>query len=103
VSNTEGDRDQPERAAFAELEGIVTTVLDQLLQAKSRADDAEAKSVEMEEIVRRFTGDEGEAGRLLSQLGSLQNENTDLKQRLKTGRAGIDRLLAKIRFLEGQP
>jgi hypothetical protein len=102
VSNTEGNGDQPDRAAFTELEGAVSTVLDQLVDAKARVSEAEGKSVELEEIVRRFTGDEGEAGRLLSQLSDLQSENEDLKQRLATGRAGVDRLLAKIRFLEEQ-
>ena len=102
MSSTGGNGEQPDRVAFSELEGAVGTVLKQLSVAQARAEEAEAKSAEMEEIVRRFTGDEGEAGRLLSQLSALQTENEDLKKRLDTGREGIDRLLAKIRFLEEQ-
>jgi hypothetical protein len=102
VSNTEANSEQPDRAAFAELENVVAVVLKRLAAATSRVSDAESKGVELEEIVRRFTGDEGEAGRLLSRLSDLEAENLDLKTRLKTGRAGIDRLLAKIRFLEEQ-
>jgi len=102
VSNTEASSEQPDRAAFAELESAVAVVLKRLAAASSRATDAESKSVELEEIVRRFTGDEREAGRLLSRLSDLEAENLDLKTRLETGREGIDRLLAKVRYLEEQ-
>jgi predicted nuclease with TOPRIM domain len=72
------------------------------VEVSGRAEEAEAKSEELEEIVRRFTGDEAEAGRLLTRLSDLEEENTDLHGRLKKGRSGVDRLLAKIRFLEAQ-
>jgi len=100
VSNTEGNGEQPERAAFTDLESAVSTVLDQLADVSSRAEDAESKSLELEEIVKRFTGDDAEAGRLLSRLSGLEEENRDLRERLAKGRAGVDKLLAKIRFLE---
>jgi predicted RNase H-like nuclease (RuvC/YqgF family) len=77
-------------------------LLDRIVEVSARAEEAEAKSEELEEIVRRFTGDEAEAGRLLTRLSDLEEENTDLHGRLKNGRSGVDRLLAKIRFLEAQ-
>jgi predicted RNase H-like nuclease (RuvC/YqgF family) len=67
-----------------------------------RVQAAEAKSAELDEVVRRFTGNEDEAGRILTRLRDLEEENADLKGRLAEGRAGIDRLLSKIRFLENQ-
>ena len=102
MSNTEASAGQPERAAFQELDTAIGQLIDQLSSMKSRADDAEAKSAELEEIVKRFTGDEAGAGRLLTRMKDLELENIALKERLDRGRAGVDRLLARIRFLEDQ-
>ncbi|HIF20672.1 MAG TPA: hypothetical protein EYQ27_01905 [Gemmatimonadetes bacterium] len=102
MSNTEGNGEPADRVALAGLEGSVGALLDRIVEVRVRAEEAEAKSEELEEIVRRFTGDEAEAGRLLTRLSDLEEENTDLHGRLKKGRSGVDRLLAKIRFLEAQ-
>jgi hypothetical protein len=80
----------------------VETAAVRLADLTRRVEDAELRSAQLQELVGRFTGDAGEAGRLLTQLGQLDDENTDLRARLEEGRAGVDRLLAKIRFLEGQ-
>lgn len=100
--NTEGNGEPADRVALTGLEGSVGVLLDRIVEVSARAEEAEAKSEELEEIVRRFTGDEAEAGRLLTRLSDLEEENTDLHGRLEKGRSGVDRLLAKIRFLEGQ-
>jgi len=102
VSKPEGNGIQPEREALTALEAAVGQALERLDVATSRAEEAEATSTELEEIVRRFTGDEAEAGRLLTRLKDLATANTDLEGRLAKGREGVDRLLAKIRFLEEQ-
>ena len=93
---------QPEQEAFAALEGAVGLALDRLAHMTRRAEEAETKSAELGELVKRFTGDEAEAGRFLTRLKRLEEENTDLSGRLEQGRAGVERLLAKIRFLENQ-
>lgn len=92
----------PEREAFAALESAVGQALARFEQLSRRIQAAEAKSAELDEIVKRFTGNEDEAGRILTRLRHLEEENHDLKGRLAEGRAGIDRLLSKIRFLENQ-
>ena len=101
MSKPEGNG-QAEREAFAALESAVGQALDRLAQMSRRVQAAEAKSAELDEVVRRFTGNEEEGGRILSRLRHLEEENADLKGRLAQGRAGIDRLLSKIRFLENQ-
>ena len=93
---------QPEREAFQALESAVGQALERLEQMGRRIQTAEAKSAELGELVKRFTGNDEEAGRLLTRLRSLEEENADLKGRLAEGRAGVDRLLSKIRFLENQ-
>jgi predicted RNase H-like nuclease (RuvC/YqgF family) len=102
VSNPAGNGGRPEREAFAALESAVAQALERLAHMGRRVQAAEAKSAELDEVVRRFTGDQGESGRILSRLRYLEEENADLRRRLAEGRAGIERLLAKVRFLENQ-
>jgi predicted RNase H-like nuclease (RuvC/YqgF family) len=92
----------PEGQALDALERAVVRALAHLEAMDDRVAAAEARSSELGEVVKRFTGDEGEAERILTRLQTLEEENTDLRQRLQLGREGVDRLLAKIRFLENQ-
>ncbi|KPJ84292.1 MAG: hypothetical protein AMS19_01175 [Gemmatimonas sp. SG8_23] len=69
---------------------------------RERGNAAEARAAELAELVRRFTGNEGEADRLMSRLKRLEEENADLRTRLERGRDGVDRMIARIRFLENQ-
>jgi predicted RNase H-like nuclease (RuvC/YqgF family) len=102
VSNPAGNGGRPEVEAFAALERAVGQALDTLSEMSERLEAAEAKSDELGEVVKTFTGDHSEADRILSRLKLLEEENSDLKGRLAEGRSGIERLLAKIRFLENQ-
>lgn len=102
MSNTEADGGQPERVAFQALDGAVGRLLAELTATRGRVAEAEAQSAELQELLRRFTGDEEEAGRLLSRLRDLEGENSELRDRLERGRQGVDRLLARLKFLEEQ-
>ncbi len=102
MSNPVGDAAQPDRAAFEALDRAIGDLLARLTWLHDRAALAEEKSEDLEEMLRRFTGSEVDAGQLISRLRHLEGENADLRGRLEQGRAGVDRLLAKIRFLEGQ-
>lgn len=102
MSNPEHSAARPDKAAMAELESVVGQALSRLAELRSRAEEAEARSTELEELLRRFTGDEGEAGRLLTRLRTLEAENTDLRNRVAQGREGVERMLARLRFLEEQ-
>jgi len=84
------------------LERAVDGALEHIARMRSRVSEAEARSDELEEIVQRFTGDDAEVTLLLTRLRELEEENDDLRERLRVGREGIDRLLAQIRFLETQ-
>lgn len=92
----------PDRAALDQLERAVGDLLDRLAWLHDRAALAEDKSEDLKELLERFTGSDVDAAELVSRLRQLETENADLRSRLEQGRAGIDRLLAKIRFLESQ-
>jgi len=102
VSNPGGRAQQADRLALQALEQAVGQALDRLEEFRARAHDAEARAAELAALVQRFTKDEGEAPLLLSRLRALEEENEDLRRRLDQGREGVERLLARIRFLEGQ-
>lgn len=102
MSKPEDSAPADERAAFARLERAVGRLLDRLETTTMRAETAEARAEEMGALVQRFTGDEGEAERLLSRLERLEADNEELRGRLMRGRDGVDRMLARIRFLENQ-
>lgn len=102
MSNTGDNGKGPERAALRDLESAVGRALERISKLTARAEEADARSAELAEIVRRFTGDEMEADRLLTRLRYLETENTDLRSRVEKGREGVDRLLARVRFLEDQ-
>lgn len=102
MSNS-GDNGGPTpKEAFATLEGSAGRVLERLRAVTRRAEAAERKSAELNELMRRFTGNPEEAGDVLTRLKHLEDENADLKGRLERGRESVDRLLAKVRFLESQ-
>lgn len=102
MSKPEDNGGAPEEAAFEQLEGAISQLLERLEHATNRAQIAEARSSELGELVQKFTGDEEEAGRLMTRLKTLEEENTDLRGRLERGRAGVERMIARIRFLESQ-
>jgi hypothetical protein len=93
---------EPDRAAFDVLERAIDDVLDRLEWLRERASLAEEKGEDLQELLQRFTGSEVDAAQMIARLRHLESENADLRSRLDQGRAGVDRLLAKIRFLEGQ-
>lgn len=99
MSNPGGSAD---REAFQALEQAAGRALERLHGLNARALEAEARSAELAELLKRFTADGAEAGRLLTRLSDLEAENADLRRRLDAGREGVDRMLARLRFLEDQ-
>ena len=68
MSNTGGSGERSDRAALTELESAVGGLLDRLADVSTRAEEAEGKSEELEELVKRFTGDDAEAVAVASDL-----------------------------------
>lgn len=97
-----GGKEEQDRKAFQTLESAVGQALERLTEFRLRAEAAEARSAELGELVQRFTKDEGGAPLLLTRLAALTSENEELRGRLEKGREGVERLLARIRFLEDQ-
>ena len=97
-----GDNGARSEAAFERLEDAVGELIDRLTEARLRVRAAEEKNAELAQLVQRFTGDDAQAEELMTRLRALEQENEDLRGRLERGRAGVERMIARIRFLERQ-
>lgn len=88
--------------AFKALEGAVKQLLGTVDDLTARVEAAEQKSAELNETMQKYAGAPEAAGEVLTRLQALEAENEDLRQRLAQGREGIDRVLARVRFVENQ-
>ena len=100
MSNPADNEGQSVQEGYVVLEEAVDQAIDQLSTMSERIGLIEAKNTELAKLVERFTGDELEADRIVTQVRELEAENTELRDRLVRGREGVDRLLTKIQFLE---
>ena len=100
MSNPADNEGQSVQEGFVVLQQAVDQAIDQLSTMSERIGLIEAKNTELAKLVERFTGDELEADRIVTQVRELEAENTELRDRLVRGREGVDRLLTKIQFLE---
>ena len=102
MSNPAGNGEGLEQAAFIELERIVDEALRHLGEVTRRAEMAEDRNAEFEALIKRFAGDEGDAGQVLHRLAELEEDNENMRSRLEAGQVSVDKLIAKIRFMEEQ-
>lgn len=102
MSSPDADETLAERQALARLEAAVGQALERVEALGRRATIAEARVRDLEELLRRFTRGDDDPARLVDRLRILQDENEGLRDRLNQGREGVERLLARIRFLEEQ-
>ena len=85
MSNPAGNGEGLEQAAFIELERIVDAALRHLGEVTRRAEMAEDRNAEFESLIKRFAGDEGDAGQVLHRLAELEEDNENMRSRLEAG------------------
>ena len=90
----------PARTALKELDGAVNRLLEEYSGLASRVRDTEGRTRDVEELLRRFTKGDIDVGGLQETLARLEEENEDLRRRVSQGKAGVQRILDRIRFLE---
>jgi predicted RNase H-like nuclease (RuvC/YqgF family) len=91
-----------DRQALARLERAVGGLLSELDHLREQASRGDVRVRDLEDLLRRFTKGEDDPARLLVKVAELEEENSRLKERIHEGREGVERLLARIRFLEDQ-
>ena len=89
--------------ALARLENAVVAALEQVGRLRGEVVRMDQQGEALEGLLKGVTsGDEGPR-EMIEKLRILEEENRDLRRRLVEGRAGVDRLLAQVKFLEEKP
>jgi predicted RNase H-like nuclease (RuvC/YqgF family) len=106
VSSSDADPPPVERPhsglpPAARLELAVERILERARREGQRAARAEARVHDLEEILARFARGDEDPVTLLRRIEELEAENEELRERMREGVAGVDRLLTRVRFLQG--
>ncbi|MGD2069159.1 MAG: hypothetical protein PVI57_10840 [Gemmatimonadota bacterium] len=94
------DASAPE--ALRELEAAVHRTLERVGDLERLLQSERARCTGLEELLWSFQEGEEDPAAMKERLEALQEENADMKERLQKGREAVERLLARIRFLEDQ-
>lgn len=95
-----GAEERADRTAQARLRVAVERLLEQVRVQRDRTARAEGRIRDLEGLLARFARGEEDPATLAARLQALREENAELRRRLGEGVEGVDRLLARIRFLE---
>lgn len=102
MSNAEGRKKALEWDGFQALDEAVVRTLEELKSFRKRALDAERRSTELEALLKGFKSGKETVGSMKQRLTRLEEENRDLRSRVGHGRGMVERMLARIDFLEDQ-
>lgn len=95
-----GSDERPDLAARARLESAVGRLVEQLRIHRERGERAENRVRDLEGLLARFARGEEDPAALARRLDELREENRALRERMKEGREGVERLLSRVRYLD---
>jgi predicted nuclease with TOPRIM domain len=78
----------------------VEEAIQEIEDLRIRLTQAEARVGESDELLREFVGGKQDPAGLARRLTLLEAENEALRARIEEGKAGVERVLAKIQFME---
>jgi len=102
VSNSGSDGSPSPAAAFRALDDTVSRAAAEILRLRDELGRAQARITELEGLLKGIASGDESPGEMKTRLTALEAENADLSGRLELARASVDRMLARIRFLEEQ-
>jgi predicted RNase H-like nuclease (RuvC/YqgF family) len=102
VSRSEDSLPDEAVTSFLAVDAAVGRAVQRLRDLEARARAADDRAAEIEQLLERMASGDESPVQMKDELDRLQRENADLRQRLDQGREGVERLLARIRFLEEQ-
>ena len=89
--------------AVERLENAVSAALKQFQRLEDEVARMHAEGEALEGLLKGVTSGEEGPREMIEKLHVLEEENRDLRSRLDEGRAGVERLLARVKFLEEKP
>jgi chromosome segregation ATPase len=96
----ESRTDSPDGKAFGRLETAVARLLKEHAAALGRVRAAEARLKELDKRLNDARKSGADPVHLQETITQLRERNAELEKRIDAGRAGVDRLLSRVRFLE---
>ena len=103
MSNLEDDRGaQDDLEALTRLDEVVRQAVARLEALRTRVEDVRAREADMRGLLGQITAGELDPAEIMNHVRMLEEENDTLRRRLREGREAVERLLARIRFLEEQ-
>jgi len=94
--------DSPDRRALERLETVAERLLDRVRELEGSLRESRERARKLESLLERFRSGEEDPAELSEEVERIRSENRELRRRLEEGRETVDRLLSRIRFLEGQ-
>jgi predicted RNase H-like nuclease (RuvC/YqgF family) len=89
--------------AIERLESAVNAALEQVERLAGEVVRMQTQGEALEGLLKGVTSGAEGPRELIAKLNILEEENHDLRSRLDEGRAGVERLLARVKFLEEKP
>jgi hypothetical protein len=102
MSRSEGRHGSQEGDPLEQLEQAVEKALVRIRDLETRLGDAERRATALDQVFTTAAGGEERPSVLMDRVKQLEAENEDMKERLARGLESVERLLARIRFLEEQ-
>lgn len=102
MSSPAGEDLPQDEAALGRLASTVARTLERMRELEEALETARSRSAELEELLERFREGDEKPAEMKRRLERLEEENGEMRRRIEEGREGVERLLAKIRFLEEQ-
>lgn len=90
------------RAEWDRLELAVRRLLEDYQLSRNRAGNAERRIAELEAALETLAGGGPDPIALRERLVDLEAENQELRERLGRARQEVERIMARLQFLEGQ-
>src|SRR5262245_59407386 len=85
-----------------EVEQAVERALARIRELEAGLAEAEGRAAELDGLLADVSAGGEKPSALLDRTRALEAENEDLRDRRARGRAGVERLLARLRFIEEQ-
>ncbi len=87
-------------SGWLRLAELVQATTLRLAELEGELGECRARTAELEEQLQRFLQGQETPSELLDRIRRLEEENRDLKERIAEARAGVERMLARVRFLQ---
>ena len=101
-NNASKDRGVTPADALQRLENAISQAGDRVDGLRRELARTRGRREELEGMIRGVTSGELSPSDMVERMDILEQEGAELRARLKEGREGVERLLARIRFLEDQ-